>query len=343
VAVVVDEGLPHLVELLVPLLEHAAGAGVAPEAMTLVCPRSGGGQRWADDLPESLGDVHLEVTDPGDRRKLSYVATTRKGRRLYFNRTVVDADQVVVLSACRYDPMVGCTGAEALLYPALSDEATLKEVQGRAAVEVPDAGPWPARDEAVESAWLLGMPFFVQIIEAGGDGLAQVVAGTAEASAEARRLLDAAWKQTVPQAADVVVAALSGDPARHTFADVAAALDCAARVVRPGGRIVVLSRAPLDPAAPEAALLRKAEDPEGALAALGRRPTWDHLAALRWARAARHARLALLSGLPADAAEDLFATPLEDAGQVQRLLDAGGTCLFLADAHKARAVLAESP
>jgi nickel-dependent lactate racemase len=343
VAVVVDEGLPHLVELLVPLLEHAVGAGVAPEAMTLVCPRSAGGQRWADDLPESLEEVHVEVADPGDRRRLSYVATTRQGRRLYLNRTVVDADQAIVLSACRYDPVMGHTGAEASLYPALSDEATRKDVQSRATLDVPEAGPWPARDEAAEAAWLLGMPFFVQVIEAAGDGLAQVVAGVSEAGAEARRLLDAGWKQAVPRAADVVVASLSGDPGRHTFADLAAALDCAARVVRPGGRIVVLSRAAFDPGAPGPALLRGAEDPGEALAALGRRPAWDQVPALRWARAAGHAHITLLSGLPADAAEDLFVTPLEDARQAQRLLDAGGACLFLPDAHKARAVVADSP
>ncbi len=343
VVVVVDEGLPHLVELLVPLLEHVVKAGVAAEEITLVCPRTATGQRWADDLPESLEEVRLEVTDPGDRRRLSYVATTREGRRLYLNRTVVDADQVIVLSACRYDPVVGFTGAEALLYPALSDEATRKEIEAREAPDLPDTGPWPARDEAAETAWLLGIPFFVQVIEAAGDGLAQVVAGVAEASAEARRLLDEAWKQSVPQAADVVVASLSGDPARHTFADLAAALDCAARAVRSGGRIVVLSRAAFDTGSPAAALLRGADDPEEALAALERHRTRELVPALRWARAARHARLTLLSGLPADAAEDLFATPLEDAGQVQRLLDAGGTCLFLPDAHKARVVVADTP
>jgi nickel-dependent lactate racemase len=342
VVVVVDEGLPHLVELLVPLLEHVVKAGVAAEEITLICPRSASGQRWADDLPESLEEVRLEVTDPGDRRRLSYVATTREGRRLYLNRTVVDADQVIVLSACRYDPVVGFTGAEALLYPALSDEATRKEIEAREAPDLSDAGPWPARDEAAETAWLLGIPFFVQVIEAGGDGLAQVVAGVGDASAEARRLLDAAWKQTIPRAADVVVASLSGDPARHTFADLAAAVDCAARAVRSGGRIVVLSRAAFDPGSPDLALLRAADDPGEALAALERRRTRDQVPALRWARAAHHARITLLSGLPADAAEDLFATPLEDAGQVQRLLDVGGACLFLPDAHKAR-VVADTP
>ena len=42
--------------------------------------------------------------------------------------------------------------------------------------------------------------------------------------------------------------------------------------------------------------------------------------------------------LSEEVAESLFATPLNGAAQVQRLLDAAPTCLFLDDAHKALAV-----
>src|SRR5439155_18524014 len=37
VAIVVDEELPRLAELLTPILEHITGAGVALPAITLVC------------------------------------------------------------------------------------------------------------------------------------------------------------------------------------------------------------------------------------------------------------------------------------------------------------------
>jgi hypothetical protein len=42
----------------------------------------------------------------------------------------------------------------------------------------------------------------------------------------------------------------------------------------------------------------------------------------------------LLSGLPSETAEGLFTTPIEHARQVQRLIDAGGSCLILPEAHK---------
>jgi nickel-dependent lactate racemase len=283
--------------------------------------------------------VQLEVHDPADRRRLSYLATTRRGKRLYLSRTVVDADQVVVLTGRRYDPVLGRGGAEGAIYPALGDEQTRAEAGARASFAAPGEGDWPAGREAAETAWLLGgAPFFVQVIESAGEGVAHVVAGTAEASREAERLLDACWRQAVARPADVVVAGVSGDPSRHTFADLAAAAASAARVVQPRGRIVLLSQAAGLPGS-GAEVLREVENPAEAARLLEGRHTLDLVPAVRWARAAEHARISLLSELPGEEVEELFATPLEHSGQVQRLLDAGGTCLFLPDAHKTTAVL----
>jgi nickel-dependent lactate racemase len=338
IAVVVDVRLPRLTELLVPLLEHIVGAGVAPAAITLLCSPDSGGQEWLEDLPDTLQDVHVEVFDPADRRRLSYLATTREGKRLYLSRTVVDADQVIVLTGRRYDPVLGHGGAEGALYPALSDEKTRAESASEINLGVPGAEAWPARQLATEASWLLGAPFFVQVIEAGGDGVAHVVTGTADASQEGNRLLDACWRQDVARPADVVVASISGDPSRHTFADLAAAAACAARVVRPDGRIILLSQA--EPAlGPGGDFLREVGDPLEAERALQGRHTLDMVPALRWSHAAAHARISLLSGLPGETVEELFATPLEHPGQVQRLLDAANSCLFLPDAHRTLAIL----
>jgi nickel-dependent lactate racemase len=341
VTVVVDERLPQPARLLVPVLEHITAAGVAPEALTLLCAPSASRQPWLEELPDEFEEVQLEVHDPADRKRLSYLATTASGRRLYLNRTLVDADQAVVLSGRRYDPVLGYGGAEGAIYPALADEATRAEAHSQVRLTAPGGSPWPAQKEAVETVWLLGAPFFVQVIEAAGDEVAHVVAGAAEASVAGRELQDACWRQSVARPADLVIASLAGDPARQTFADLAAALDCAARVVRPGGRLVLLTAA--NPAlGPDTDGLREAEEGSPALVKLRQHPTLETVPALRWANAVAGARVYLLSGLPGEAVEELSATPLENAGQVQRLIDAGGSCLFIGDAHKALAILTDS-
>lgn len=338
VTVVVDEGLPQLAVLLTAVLEELASAGVAPGNVTLVCEASPSRQPWLQELPDEFGDARLEIHDPKDRKKMSYLAATKAGRRLYLNRSAVDADQLVILAGCRYDPQLGRGGALGALFPALSDEATRGELTRRPNLEGPDAAAETALlAEAAEAAWLLGAPFLVQVIAAAGDGVAHVMAGTAASGAEGRRLLDAAWRWDTPELADVVIASVSGDPARQTFADLAAAAESAARVVQPDGRIILLSQTRPDLAAASETLLR-ADDAPAALGRLRRKTTLEQVPALRWAGAAGRARVSLLSGLDDDTAEGLFATPLQDAAQVQRLLDAGGSCLFLEDAHKALTV-----
>lgn len=336
---VVDETLSHLGAAVAAILEHVVAAGVSPANVTLLCaPESR--QTWLDDLPEEFQEAHVEIHKPEDRDRLAYLATTRGGKRLYMNRTLVEADQIVVLSSRRYDVLHGVGGAAGAIYPTFSDAETRTAMNERWNLAAPGATPWPTRVEGKETAWLLGAPFFVQVIEGSGDGWTEVIAGADEASTEAERRLDVRWRQTVARPADLVIAGVSGDPARHTFADLAAAAASAARVVRPDGRIVLLTRAnPEFDAA--TTLLTEMVEPQRALKRLHKEPSLEMTAALQWADAANRARLYLLSAWPDERVEELFATPLQHVRQAQRLLEAGGTCVVLDDAHKTMAVVAE--
>src|SRR5205807_7655015 len=171
------------------------------------------------------------------------------------------------------------------------DDATREELSGVR------AGATLLRREASETAWLLGAPFLVQVVEGAGDDVSAVVAGPVDTSDEGLRLYEARWGQAVADLADTVVATLSGDPRRHEFADLARALTHAARAVQPEGRIILLSQA-LPRLGPGAELLRQADDPNRALDALSKGQLPDRAAAMQWATAARRAQVYLLSGLP---------------------------------------------
>ncbi len=180
------------------------------------------------------------------------------------------------------------------------------------------------------------------MIDAEGDGIAHVVAGPVDASEEGLRLHEARWRLTAPELADTVVATLSGDPARHSFADLARALAHAAHVVQPEGRIILLTEA-LPFLGPGAEMLRQAEDPARALRLLGRDELPDRAAATQWAEAALRADIYLLSRLPEATAEELLVTPLEEVGQLQRLVRAAGSYLLLEDADRALPTAAPIP
>jgi nickel-dependent lactate racemase len=336
IAIVIDERLPQLARLLVPILEHVCAAGVSPEAITLLCSPPSSGQPWLEGLPDIFQDVRVEVHQPGDRRKLSYLATTKHGRRIYLNRSAVDADQLVLLTRRAYDPVLGTTGAERALYPGLSDEATQQELIGQLYRNPAGAALQAVGRDAAEVAWLLGAPFLVQVIDGSGDDIAHVLAGTVESSEFGRRLLAARWSVSVDRRADLVVAALSGVSDRITAEELARAFLVAAQVVKPGGRIALLTEvAPVLGRSFE--LLRQRDEPAAALQLISKEHPADFAASFMWASAACAARLYLLSGLPSDVAEELFVTPLEHAAEVQKLVAGNVSCVFLPDANKLKA------
>jgi nickel-dependent lactate racemase len=339
VVLVVDDRLPQVESLAAATLEHILSASVAPSAITLLILPAGS-RDWASALPSEYQRVAVEVHDPADRKRLAYLATTRRGRRIYLNRTAVEADQIVVLARERYDPLLGYWGPAAELFPELSDEATGQELSKHLSTAPPGDKPWPAAQESEEVTWLLGAPFMVHVIEGSGDEITQVIAGDAAAAGESRRLLNARWRISVERPADTVVAIVGGDPARQGFSDLACALACAARVVSARGKIVLLSGA--RPSLGRGAeILCQADSADSGLALLRRENPADIRAAFQWATAVQKASLYLLSKLPDDTAEDLFATPLQQVRQVQRLLGTDGSCLVIEDADKTLAVLAE--
>jgi len=330
VTVVLDSELPHVGELLSGVLEHLRTGGIPPSAVTiLTAPNSP--QAWIEELPDEFADVTTEIHDPSDRKKLAYLATTKGERRVYLNRTLVDADFTVLLTGRGYDPLTGYGGAEAVLFPALADDDVRKSFAGEfskyAAEEANEV-----REEAFEIAALLGTPFLVQVILGGSDTVQAVVAGLLDSSAEGIRQQDARWRNTVREKPDTVVASISGDA---TFLDLAKAAACAARVVEKGGRIAVLSgSAPVQ--GEGIGIVRRYDHPKIAVRALHKKKPDDWAAAYLWCYAANKAgSLYFASGYAEDVAEELFATPIAKASELQRLIDAGERVLVIPDAHRA--------
>jgi nickel-dependent lactate racemase len=337
VTIVLDTALSDVAEMLAVVLDHLRSAGVPLDVVTiLTAPESS--QEWIDELPDEYADVRTEIHDPAHREKLAYLATTSGGRRVYLNRTLVDADFTIVLTGRGYDPLTGYAGAEAAIFPALSDEETRQSLAGEFHVTAPGREPWPVRKEASEILWLLGTPFLVQVVEGEGEAVVDVVAGLPASGAEGIRRQDARWRATIEEEADTAVVAIGNSSGRVTFLDIAKCAACAARVVRKGGRIAILTAAAPDLGA-GAQLLRTLEGPSGARRLLAKEKPEDWAACLLWTFAAKNHSLYLASGYPDDVAEELFTTPIRTASEVQRLIDGGEKVLIIPDAHKSMVTL----
>jgi nickel-dependent lactate racemase len=330
VTIVLDPTIPELGPILTEVFIHLHSAGIPLEAVTVLTP-PGSTDEWLDEVPDEFDGVRTEIHDPENKAKLAYLASTNAGRRVYLNRTLVEADFVVVVSGRQYDPFTGYTGAEAAIFPTMADAEIRHSFEGQFSTSAPGTDPWPVRKEAAEILWLLGTPFLVQVIAGAGDMVQEVVAGLPDSSAEGIRRQDARWRCTVEEAPDTVIAAVGGEAV--TFLDLAKAAAAAARVVKKGGRIAVLSTAAPD-LGDGARLLRSMDGPSGARKRLAKEKPDDWAAALLWAFAAKNHSLFLASGYPDDVAEELFATPIHTPSEAQRLIDSGEKVLLIPDAHK---------
>ena len=344
IVVLVREDLAQLPVLLTAVLDYLKEAGIGRQQVTVLCPDRGGAAAppWQEQLPPRWRRVAVEVHQPGDAAKISYLASTRGGRRIYLNRSVIDADQVIVLGRLRLDRRHGCTGGATDIFPAMSDATTLTEFAGARGRKSPRQTDCGWRDEAKEVAWLLGVPFFVGVIEGHGEDLWQIMAGPESAVAEAgEAAVERLYHVEVSRSAALVVVGLSGEPARTSFADLVAAYASAARVVEPGGSIAVLSEL-AEPLPPIAECLAGADNPVHGVVQAQRRQRPDTAIAWELASAAERARLYLLSRLPNETVEDLFLIPLDGIHQVQKLIDRAESCLFLPDGHRVVVEISQS-
>jgi len=340
VTVVIDESLPGIGSLLNTFLGHLTSAHIDPRNVTLLVATESA-QTWLEELPDEYGDTKVEVHHAYDRDKLAYLATTKAGRRIYLNRTLVDAEVVAVLSARRFDPVSGYSGGEAAIFPALADEESQKAMAEEYRKEITKDRRIAIRAESTEILGLLGSSFLVQAIEGHGDGIASISVGMWDSAKAGIESLREFWLAKVEAQADLVIASISGQSDRIDFRDLAYALSVGKRALAGHGRLVLLTGAA--PVLDEGGeLLRKLPTPAVCVKRLAQFKIAEPTAASLWAHAANETHLFVKSGWPDEVAEELFATPLHTEGELQRLIDAAERVLILPDAHKMRVKIERS-
>jgi nickel-dependent lactate racemase len=332
-ALVLDCHLPTALPALRAVCDSLYQAGVAARDIEIVYPRTlGPFSASMFDSAAELEGVGLRRHDPSDRGQLSYLARSKQGDRIYLNRAVVDAEMVVLVGMVEYDPVLRYRGTTSGLYPGLSDDAGARRFRTRFTMDR-SLGAWQAaRQEIDEIGWLLGVQFAVQLVLGAGGSLAHVLAGHYEpVQRAAQQHLDAVWRFSVPRRADVVVAALApGQP--HGFCELGRAAAAARRVVRQGGRIILLSETAGEPG-PGLRWATEAHEPAEVLQHLEQYSPSDSIATYQLADASQWAHVYLKSGLAPELVEDLFMRPVRDARDAQALLDEAPSCVFLHDAQ----------
>lgn len=334
VAIALDADLAEPRRVLDVVTDVLEGAGVDPEAITIVEATRNTGEV----LSGRRGEVE-EVHDPASRDRLAYLSTTKSGTRVYLNRTLTDADVVLPVGLLRQDPLAGPHGPWSVLFPGLSDVETRDARRRSLALDPRGAHLLDADAEAFEVGWLLGSQFQVGIVP-GTRGPAGFVAGLAEEVRDAGlAILDKTWTFGPEARAELVVVGVGGNEGAGGLHDLVAALATAERLVQRGGRIVALSQVE-GSFGPALQRLIAAGDRENARAVLrGQEDAPDFLEAQTLTRVLDWADVYVASRLDADSLEELSILSLDRPEDARRLAAKASSCLVVGRADRVRALV----
>jgi hypothetical protein len=338
VAIALDASLTGVGPVLQVLDEILRQAGVEGRDVTVVATPEGHAG-VAGSLPPSMA---LETHDPGDAKRLAYLATTKEGRRIYLNRRLTDADVVIPVGRLGYDPTLGYRGPWGVIFPSLSNHETRASYRRRIPEDPPGrVFPPPRLDESFEVNWLLGTRFHLGLVP-GVAGPAEIAAGLAESVRDRGiEAIDRLWCFQPPARADCVVVGI-GASGRHAGIDeLVEGLATGSRLVRQGGKIVALSRA-RGSIGPSLQRLIEAGETENAAAALrGHESDADSVAGRRLAQVLAWADVYLLGELDRQIVEDLSMIPLDHVDDARRLVARSPSCMLVSQAELTRAVVRE--
>lgn len=298
----------------------------ALDAVPLTDPRSG--------LPESVrNEIKWTVHDPTDQRRMAYLAATARGERIYMARDLVDADVVLSVGMIAYDPVLGYRGTNSVFYPGLSNTDAVARSRGEGHSELGPDDERPLRQTIDEIAWLLGTQFSIQVLPAPGGGAANVIAGAYDCVfRKGKQLLADAWRVSLSERADLVLAAVDADSAGHGWDQIGAALATARNLVAKGGKIVILSELDQEPEI-GMEIIRRSQSARAALQPIRKQAPVDMIPATQFATAADWARVYLMSKLPGGMVDELFMVPLENDRELAKLLANDDSCVILEGAQ----------
>lgn len=327
VAIALEPGVVQSTAVVAGLIHELVEAGAEPDNIAVVCaadephdPR----QR----LPALLrGQVQLERHDPANRDRLEFLAANRKGRTIYLNRTICDADLLITVGRAHQGRDYEDIGIFTGLFPTFSDVDSQRRYRNPGlvdplGVEARNRMLDLARHEVAKLGWIAGAVFTVQCVAAGPDALMDVLAGEPEhVERELRRRNATAWNTDPTAKGDLVVAALSGGAEQQTWSNVVRALLAALEHVDPDrgeGAIALCTELTVEPGEGLRHIRRNVR-PERLEAWLHEHRPADALDALTLIRLLQQTKVFLLSKLGDEIIEPMGFETLATPDEVVRL------------------------
>ena len=337
IAIALDHEVPQPAAVLAGILHAILEADlIEPQDITVVCSEASLlNTDLLGPLPSDVqAAIQVELHDPHDTNNLAFLATSQEGRPLHINRTLFDADLVLPVSLLRLPGSLDYLGPHGSLFPAFADATTQERFQAPSSTTSP-VHRKRRIEEVDEAGWLLGIQLILQLVPGTHQSLLHVLASTAVGvRAEGERLAKATWHHEVSAKAQLVIASIEGNHQQQTWTNFGRALHAASQVVQDQGVIVLCTDLQCGPG-PALQRLSSREDDSTLSHELNRDRSKDAISASLLVEARQRNHIYLLSGLAAEAVEDLGLGYISENEEISHLIQQFESCILLANAHRA--------
>jgi nickel-dependent lactate racemase len=245
-----------------PLLERLHAGGIPKTGVTILIAT--GLHRPA--TPEEI-EVIVGPSIAAEYRVVNHYAkdlsshaplgTTKRGTPVFIDRRFVSADLHITLGFIEQHLMAGFSGGRKLIAPGLAAQETIKVLHSPPFMREPKAVEGsiknnPLHAELLEIAALARHDFMLDVALTKTREIAGVFAGNAvQAHAEGVAFLQKTLLATVPEPVDAVITTAAGYPLDLTFYQTIKGVTAAQHILKPGGKILVMSACSEGVGAPE--------------------------------------------------------------------------------------------
>ena len=255
--------------MLPPLLARLEQNGIAREAITILIAT--GLHRPATDaeIKEILGSaiaasyrvVNHRARELSEHRHLG---STRSGTPVYIDERFMAADLHITCGLIEPHLMLGFSGGRKLIAPGVAYQDTIKRIHSPVFMRDPLAIEGSIEGntvhaELLEITRMARHDFMMDVAITRDRRISGVFAGTPEAThAEAVRFVSAAMRHELDDQADAVITTSAGYPLDLTYYQCIKGVTAAAKIVKPGGKIMLVAECAEGAGSPDfAAMIRE--------------------------------------------------------------------------------------
>jgi len=245
-----------------PLLERLHAGGIPKAGVTILIATGLHRPATPEEIAVIVGPAiaaEYRVVNHYAKDLASHAAlgTTRRGTPVFIDERFVSADLHITLGFIEQHLMAGFSGGRKLVAPGLAAQETIKVLHSPPFMREPKAVEGsiegnPLHAELLEIAALARHDFILDVALAKTREIAGIFAGNAvKAHAEGVAFLQKTLLASVPEPVDAVITTAAGYPLDLTFYQTIKGVTAAQHILKPGGKILVMSACSEGVGAPE--------------------------------------------------------------------------------------------